>query len=390
MSEDRLGLYLAGTRTAKSGQPNSALVPFYAGYLAFCREALKAPVAGHAKVAIVYTLARRSEVVHLGGEPIRIHDQHLGQTLSTCLRVMKLAPSLSAKARFFHRVLAEESLSVGDAAGATAGIYLCARFQEDWDAVPKLITDPKASIDLALQELFVIAHEYSHLMMEAWPELMASRRRVGDLLVKERQRRKDREADYAALEARYPGVETFESFKASGERQRQFHRAYAGALRDEVGCDDFALAVVLNYCKAYKLPAHHAFRAAFLALRHMRAVHYIRECVSPTKARWDVGGSLEVRLLQAREHMLRGVFELAAKAQDVVEQLDGFWEELQDLSDEQDREVDLPLLTEIIPSFARARNRVARKRRWRFADCAVAGELIGWEMRADHVQHVVL
>lgn len=390
MSSERLGLYLAGTRTAKIGQPNPAFVPFYAGHITFCRQALKTPDTGHAKVAIVYTLARRSEVVQLGGEPILIHDQHLGQTLSTCLRVMKLAPSLRAKARFFHRVLAEESLSVGDAAGATAGMYLYARLQEDWAAVPKLITDRNASIDVALQELFVIAHEYSHLMMEAWPELMASRRRVGDLLVRDRQRRKDRKADYEAVEARYPGVETFESFKANGERQRQFHRDYADALRDEVGCDDFALNIALLYCKAFKLPAHHAFRAAFLALRHMRAVHYIRECVSPTKAKRDVGGSLEVRLLQAREHMLRGVFELAAKAHDVVDQLDGFWQELQDLSDEQDREVDLPLLTEIIPAFAKARNRLARARRWTFADCTTPGELMDWDMGADHVHNVVL
>ena len=78
----------------------------------------------------------------------------------------------------------------------------------------------------------------------------------------------------------------------------------------------------------------------------------MREAVSATGARSDVGSSLRVLLLQARQHRLRGIFNLAADLAGANDELEQFWTELQDLSDLHDQKIDNHLLFSVIPYFA--------------------------------------
>ena len=213
--------YLVETRIGRDDMPNGSSVSHYDSLVNICRAMLSTDGLRHPKVARVYTLNRFSEIVRLPEETVLIHDQHAGQTLSTFTRIMRFGKDPRAGERVFMRMLAEEFLMVGDPLGAAFGYVRSARLENYWK-LPTIGSSSEARIEVWLQELFVLAHEYCHLLMSISPGFADLRRSVGELLTDTEGEEVDDKRAYEAFCARYPGLEGFEEFVASRVERRQF------------------------------------------------------------------------------------------------------------------------------------------------------------------------
>lgn len=386
-----LDRYLAATRIGREDAPSALSVLHYRRLARLCRGRFRGATLRRLKVAIVYTLNRYSEIVALPGGHTLIYDQHAGQVLSTFTRIMRFAEDPRAGERVFMRILAEESLAVGDPHGAQIGYSFAEKFAPYWTVAP-IASDPEVVIEVLLQEMFVFAHEYCHLAMAGDAKFAESRRRVGDLLTNTEGEESRDKGEYKAFGDRYGDVETYDAFVASRRAQRARIAQHREALLSELGCDDFALWVLISICGEEGYAPKLAFRAAFLALRNIRTISYIREAVSPIKAIADVGGGEAALLLQIRQHRLRGVFGVVAQGAGLTEELNAFWAELQDLSDLHDQKIDNPVLFGTIPTFAEARNTLAESETnligpagaWEIAERG------GWRPHAAKLHHLVV
>ena len=333
----------------------------------------------HPRVAIVYSLSKRSEIVSLDDEPYLIHDRYLGQTLNTLTRILYWAQSPKPGEHIFYRTLAEEALLRGDALGAKLAHGVAADLRRYWK-VRQVGSSREVFLEVLFQELFVLVHEYCHLLMATLPEFAASRRRIGVLLTESEYDPAIDEARYVAFRLRYPDGGSFEKFAEIGLVMRTFLRENQALLVDELACDDFALNVLLHYARAEGHPASLPVRASFLSLRHIRALQYLRDATASEGAHTDVGGSVETRLLQARQHRLRTAYHVAAnQAGYDLGPEDAVWRELADLSDLHDRRIDEPILFRIIPRFAKARRRLTVKEpQGGITECFRLASLTGW------------
>lgn len=370
-----LSLYLSETRIGPSKMPTGSEA--YALHVGVCRSMIRA--VRHPKVAIVYSLSKRSEIVTIDGEPFLIHDRYLGQTLNTLTRILYWAQSPKPGEHIFFRTLAEEALLRGDSLGAMLGHRVAADLRRHWK-VRQAVSSRDVWLEVLFQELFILAHEYCHLLMATLPEFAASRRRIGVLLADPEHDPPSDEARYAAFRRRYPSGGSFEAFTEMGHATQTFLRENQALLVDELACDDFALNVLLHHARAEGHPVGLVVRASFLSLRNIRALQYLRDATGPEGARRDVGGGLEARLLQARQHRLRSAYHVAANqaGYDVGEE-DAVWRDLADLSDLHDRRIDEPILFKVIPRLATARNRLATtKPPGGIAECFNLAALTGW------------
>jgi hypothetical protein len=162
-------------------------------------------------------------------------------------------------------------------------------------------------------------------------------------------------------------------------------RVWETELIDELGCDDFALHVLQAYCKESRIPVTEMFKAAFLALRHVRAINYIRTFVRQMVEGTEASGYGErVRLIQLREHRLRGAFSMMVGGRGLrnrgrVTRLQAAISELSDLQDKRIDEIELYELFPNLPAeFATWREKKAQKIRTELPSLEWLANQRGW------------
>lgn len=385
-----LETYLSATRIGANDGVGAGARLMYEGVVAQLRDIVRPFSPPECRVAIVFTLNRRTEITRIQGEPVLIYDRYLGQLLNTLTRILQWGDDTRAGERAFGRIFAEMALLAGDAPGSVAGYVYSSARNEFWN-LPPAGGDFQVSASVRLQELFVFAHEYCHLLMNASSEFQASRRRIGQLLLEPEDEDNAPEL-YAQFAERYPNYQTFDQWTRTRREWRLFIDEHSDAIRDELACDDFAMSAVLISARDLQIGVVSAFEAIFLALRNVRVLSYIRVAATPRLARRGLAGATHTRMLQARQHLLRRAFRYAAVAHELADdEVTAVWPRLMDLSDEHDRRVDDPLLFKCLPTLKKARLGAAKMRpRLGMIEAFEIAKAHGWQPQAREVDYIIL
>ncbi len=342
-------------------------------------------------VAIVYSMNRHAEICHIGSNPTLVFDRYVGQAVNTFMRILTWSEHPVRSTRAFARIFSEQAILAGDAAGAIAGMLMFEQTSHLWN-LPHTADDPKVKLQVQLQEMFILAHEYCHLMMAASNEFRQSRLRIADMML-EPIAISLGEQHYAEFIARYPyEVESgLENFLSILSMQDKFIADNSAALRTEFSCDEFALHVTLLTCMQMGNDPKFAFEAAFLTLRNMRALAYIREAAKPGLFERDAVFGLGVKMLQARQHKLRGAYRWVALAYGLEKEFEDIIPDLMDLSDRHDDKIDNPLLFQILGTLVSTRNEIAVENPDLGLESAFEiAEAQGWAPRAPEVEYVLI
>lgn len=386
-----LASYLGATRIGRHDIPAEQSRLLYTPAVETLRSTIKGAERERCEVAIVYTLNRFTEITHLSSKTVLIYDRYVGQALNTLTRILHWSPDTKSSTRAFARMFAEQAIIAGDAAGAGVGATLFAEASEHWN-LPPSASDPEVAAQVHLQELFVFAHEYCHLIMASSSDFRDSRRRVGDILL-EGPDDGDGESEqaYVAFAERYPNYRSFKQWRQMRQDERAFVARHVGEIRGELACDDFALGIVLETCKRQQIDARYGFKSVFLALRNIRSLAYMRRLANPRLARLGMAAAVPERLLQKRQHLLRTGFSLAALAHGVEKELESIQSELMDLSDLHDKQVDYPLLFSIVPQLQKVRMRALKKLgKSQFPEALSVARMLGWDPDADEIEYLVM
>jgi hypothetical protein len=386
---DMLAAYLGATRIGRSDVSKDETLLLYRPLVELMRDTIRGTERERCEVVLVYTLNRFTEITRLGGRTLLIYDRYAGQALNTFTRILTWSTGPEASARAFARIFAEQAIIAGDGAGAFAGAETFARLGEHWN-LPPASSDLTVSLQVHLQEMFVFAHEYCHLIMTGDDGFRESRKHVGDILI-EGYLEDDSEEAYRSFEARYPGYQTMDKWRSTRRVHRAFIDEHRDEIREELACDDFALNILVRSCLDRDIDVGLAFKSAFLALRNIRALAYIRRLSNPRLAKLGLAGARPERLLQVRQHLLRNGFVLAAKVHDVEQALHSISGELMDLSDLHDRQVDFPLLTRIVPELQKLRKFMLKKGvEADMHHARKAARALGWDPDAEEIDYAIL
>jgi hypothetical protein len=308
--------------------------------------------------------------------------------LNTLTRVLFWGEDERAAQRAFARVYVEQAILAGDAGGAIAAIALLHRTQKFW-TLPGTSTNPGVAALVHLQERFIFSHEYCHLLMAASTAFMESRTRTADMLLEPIDELHSR-AIYDRYLERYGASLGEIEFTQAAKAQEDFVADHRTVVRAELACDDFALHAAIMGCVKLRLDPLLAFEAAFLALRNIRVLSYIRGAADPRNRQADSLGGLQTRLLQVRQHRLRAAFPLVAEAHHLADRLAKLGPRLMELSDLHDQRIDEPLLFSTLGRIRKARKKTRmNSRSGRDITVAIA-EAEGWAPRSPVVQFVTL
>ncbi len=172
--------YLRDTRLLASDQPSRSAEALYYTMITACEsfcERLLHNSRTTPRIAVTYSAQRKCELVELGEAHILIYDQNLGQALNTFNRIVFFAKELISAYRPLLRILVDEAIVLGRIDLATFFMAKSIKYDDTWN-LPPAASDPFVQTQTWLQELFVFAHEYCHLLMSADSGFRANRARV--------------------------------------------------------------------------------------------------------------------------------------------------------------------------------------------------------------------
>jgi hypothetical protein len=272
------------------------------------------------------------------------------------------------------------------------------RYNDSWD-LPQAATEPFVHTQTWLQEAFVIAHEYCHLIMAADSSFRDQRARVGRIIWEPSDERSPAEIREGLLE-RYGEAPSVEETSKHSSYVRDNVKSSERDLVEELGCDDFAFHTIADYGDSVLLPPIDFFKATFLVLRHIRAINYARAFVRQLDEGSEPSGiDRRVNLLQARQHQLRHALPAmltAIKSESVRNELqkltpETVHEQISELSDLHDKKIDEVLLFELFPNLPE--EFLAWKRRYKISDqydiaqCRQLAIARGWAVRHDNIPY---
>jgi hypothetical protein len=350
-------------------------------------------------VVITYSAQRKCELVEFGDSRVLIFDKNLGQALNTLNRIVFFAEESISAYRGLLRYVTDEAILLGRSDLASFFAMKTRKYAKYWD-LPMAGTEPEIWTQTYLQELFVFAHEYCHLIGSVDSAFHDSRARVGGLLME--PEKADPAALHVAYVKRYGKDISFEEFLTIHTELERDLETSREELVDELGCDDFAIHVLAEYCRKYRIPLVDVFRAAFLALRHVRAINYARAFVRQLVDETEPSGfDRRVRLLQHRQHRLRTAFPFIveilksdSRGAPTLESvtaasLDAL---ISDLSDRHDSKVDEVLLFELFPNlsneFADWKGRYKVSPQSDASQCILLASMRGWSYGLEKATYV--
>jgi hypothetical protein len=399
-----IGSYLAETRLLSREQPDKGTEAYYTLMVQFCNKIIKSFTNSDggetaALVIVTYSAQRKCELVEIGKDRILIFDKNLGQALNTLNRILFFSKKSISAYRPLLRYITDEAILLGRNDLASFFAAKTVVYEKFWD-LPGAASRPDVWHQTYLQELFIFAHEYCHLIGSNNKVFKESRARAGKLLLE------PEDIDPAKLHSAYmkrykDGPSLAELTKIHTEFESDL-KASEADLVDELGCDDFAVHVLIEYCKSYRIPLVDCFNAAFLAMRHARAINYARAFIRQLAGRAEPSGQdRRVRLLQHRQHRLRTAFPWIIKLlksdplgaptlEDVTaSSLDA---DISNLSDLHDQKIDNVLLFELIPNladeFARWKKKYKVSSQTNLTQSVLVASAVGWSYGLENPTYV--
>lgn len=348
------------------------------------------------RVAVTYSAQRKCELIELNNSRILIYDRNLGQALNTFNRIVFFGKSSTDGFRPLLLLLTDEALLLGRSDLALFLLAKSIKYAETWK-LPHAISDPFVQTQTWLQELFIIAHEYCHLLMSADEEFRAQRARVGKIIWELPDEQSPAEIREGLLE-RYGTAPPIEDIAKHVQPPRDTALANQSALIEELGCDDFAFHVLAEYGSSVSLPPKDFFKATFLVLRHVRAINYARAFVRSVVEGADASGiDLRVQLLQVRQHRLRELFpamlEIIKSKSTTAEfedlSAESLQDQLSDLSDIHDLKIDNVFLFELFPKISQEfrdwKRRHKKSKQYDISQCRQVALARGWVIGLEHI-----
>lgn len=394
--------YLRETRLFSRQMPGHFVEAHYIPIIVACEtfcSALLHTTKTAPRIGITYSAQRKCELVELGGTRTLIYDQNLGQTLNSFNRIVFFGEKSVSAYRPLLRMLTDEAILIGRIDLATFLLAKTLKYNDSWD-LPPAATEPFVQTQTWLQEAFIIAHEYCHLLMAADESFRAQRARVGRLIWEPVDDPSPVEIREGLLK-RYGEAPTVEQIAERFSFVRDNVKSSENDLAEELGCDDFAFHALVSYGNSVFLPPEDFFKATFLVLRHIRAINYARAFIRQLDEGADPSGvDRRVKLLQARQHQLRNVFPtmLAAiksgSARDELQKITAemLHEQISELSDLHDKKIDEVLLFELFPNlreeFLAWKRRYKRSEQYDIAQCRQLALARGWTIGRDDIPYV--
>lgn len=394
--------YLRDTRLLATDQPNRSAEALYYTMITACEsfcERLLHKSRTTPRIAVTYSAQRKCELVELGSARILVYDQNLGQALNTFNRIVFFAKDSISAYRPMLRILVDEAIVLGRIDLATFFIAKNNKFAGTWD-LPPAVSDPFVQTQTWLQELFVFAHEYCHLLMSADNSFRAHRAKVGRIIWEPLEERAPAEIRAGLLE-RYGEAPAIEEIAEQFSFVQDTVKSSENDLVEELGCDDFAFYTLATYGNSVSLPPVDFFKATFLVLRHVRAINYLRAFMRQLAEGAEPDGiDRRVALLQARQHQLRHAFPAMLTAiqsessRTELRQLtaEAVHDEISELSDLHDEKIDNVLLFELLPNLAQEfldwKRRYNRPDQHDIAQCRQLALVRGWAFQLEEISYV--
>jgi hypothetical protein len=268
-------------------------------------------------VKVVYSSTRRVEHVTLAGETWLIYDQYIGQTMNMLNRLFIEASNAHPALVYFHKILAERLVEVGQLAGA---LHCASVYHSSRDVLSSKRSD-EAWRDLLTRthERFLLYHEFGHRVFASHTLMPVMREHVQFLIqhqigVKKRSLQEVldafREAPSAAMHHQDFDASIREiKLQYESEEGQRFNQAQLVSLtqsqtEEEVFCDVFASDFVLAEGRLDGADIERVLRAIYVGFYHLQALEYLRRFPSLSSApvNWQADNMPHI---QSRGHCLR-------------------------------------------------------------------------------------
>lgn len=223
----------------------------------------------------VYSLEARTECLDVSGQPIVVYDQYLGQVIAQLNRHLEASASPEQVDRYIAKLLAQFSFASGQRQDALRFSLVAYGLATRLERLPSY---PAAHETTKMGEVFVLAHEISHLVWRASTAEANHPHRdvrglVLDVVEEARQsQRRSRHGDHGstfaesyltdvgrAWERRHGPIQGDE--KANTARRQALEllqkatdapsRPVTRELREEQFCDLLAFALTLQWCRRH-------------------------------------------------------------------------------------------------------------------------------------------
>lgn len=303
--------FINATRLNMEGRVNSSLYQETISQLTSMADHFNLPT----NLKIVYSAARRVELITLSGKTWIVYDQYMGQTMNLLNRLFLEAENGRPSAIYFHKVLAERLVEVGrlEEALHCASIYGTHRNE----LKSKRANDEWRFFLTNTHESFLLYHEFGHRIFANETLLPVIREHVSVLigdLIKVKQRSIEeiveavRNAPSAAIH--HQNIDdVILDIQMRDESAQRFNDAQIAYLNDpqtfeEVFCDIIAADHVLGVTTQKGHDPIKVLRAIYIGFYHMQALEYLRRfpSLSEGPADWTIDATPKV---QARAHCLR-------------------------------------------------------------------------------------
>lgn len=268
-------------------------------------------------VKVVYSSTRRVEHVTLAGEVWLIYDQYIGQTMNMLNRLFIEASNADPALAYFHKVLAERFVEVGQLASA---LHCASTYHSSRDVLRSNRSD-EVWRDLLTRthERFLLYHEFGHRVF-ASPTLMPVKREHVQFLLQHQIGMKQRslqdvlesfrDAPSAAMhhqdfDASVGEIKLhYESEEGQHFTQAQLISLAEPQTEEEVFCDVFASDFVLAEGRLDGADIAQVLRAIYVGFYHLQALEYLRRLpsLSSASAKWQADN---MPYIQSRGHCLR-------------------------------------------------------------------------------------
>lgn len=264
---------------------------------------------------IVYSAARRVELITLSGKTWIVYDQYMGQTMNLLNRLFIEAETGRPSITYFHKVLAERLVEVGRFEDALHCASIYSTHRKDLES--KGLNEDWRWFLTNVHESFLLYHEFGHRIFVNETILPEVREHACELIadvieLKQRPIEEILEAIRIAPSAAILNQnidEVITHIQTQDKSDLQFNDAQIAYLNDpqtfeEVFCDLIAADLTLGDIKNKGQDSIKVLRAIYIGFYHMQALEYLRRFPSlpDGPADWTMD---TIPKVQARGHCLR-------------------------------------------------------------------------------------
>ncbi len=272
-------------------------------------------------IRIVYSPSRQAETRTFGEHTWLIYDQYMGQSMNLLNRIFIEANDDEPAFIYFHKVLSERLLEVGN---LNESLHCASIYAQEREKLKGKFTNEKLRDTLTkAQERFYFYHEFGHRIY-AEPKLQPLVREQVQRLVEECITQKTLPLDELILQMRAAPPAAYHHMDLeqlineirkdfSSKKKCDFTEATLAALVDpeiheEIFCDILATDLLSVDAIVNELDQTEVLRAIYIGFYHLQAFEYIRRFPNLPRGNGPLGSDWKrdnMPRIQARSHCLK-------------------------------------------------------------------------------------